>query len=80
MMVMYVKRSGGQSQFSVPAFRPGSRGDRIEVCAVWIGEHLDEDLSAEALAARLHLSCVTSPACSVGAPAALRRLCRDRPA
>ncbi|MCX4825913.1 DJ-1/PfpI family protein [Streptomyces sp. NBC_01142] len=56
MMVMYVKRSGGQSQFSVPLAVPTVTGDHIDDLRVWIGEHLTEDLSAEALAARLHLS------------------------
>ena len=56
MMVMYVKRSGGQSQFSVPLSVQAPAGDRIEVLCRWIGEHLDEDLSAEALAVRMHLS------------------------
>ncbi|OKI25074.1 helix-turn-helix domain-containing protein [Streptomyces sp. CB03911] len=56
MMVMYVKRSGGQSQFSVPLSVQSARGDRIDGLRVWIAEHLTEDLSAEALAARLHLS------------------------
>ncbi|MFK0253739.1 GlxA family transcriptional regulator [Streptomyces sp. NPDC090445] len=55
-MVMYVKRAGGQSQFSVPLALPADPGDRIDDLRVWIGEHLAEDLSAEALAARLHLS------------------------
>ncbi|MFH7599348.1 helix-turn-helix domain-containing protein [Streptomyces racemochromogenes] len=58
MMVMYVKRPGGQSQFSVPlaAADAAGDGDRIDALRVWIGEHLTEDLSAQALAARLHLS------------------------
>ncbi|MEU1284176.1 helix-turn-helix domain-containing protein [Kitasatospora sp. NPDC005856] len=64
MMVMYVKRSGGQSQFSVPlSVRSSVRGsernssdDRIDELRRWIGEHLTEDLSLEALAARTHLS------------------------
>ncbi|MFD8142938.1 GlxA family transcriptional regulator [Streptomyces sp. NPDC059708] len=58
MMVMYVKRPGGQSQFSVPLAVPETAGggDRIDGLRRWIGEHLTEDLSAEALAARLHLS------------------------
>ncbi|MEU9130506.1 helix-turn-helix domain-containing protein [Kitasatospora sp. NPDC048540] len=56
MMVMYVKRSGGQSQFSVPLSVQSAGGDRIDDLRVWIAEHLTEDLSAEALAARLHLS------------------------
>ncbi|MFJ5712706.1 GlxA family transcriptional regulator [Streptomyces sp. NPDC093105] len=55
-MVMYVKRAGGQSQFSVPLTPPATPGDRVDDLRVWIGEHLTEDLSAEVLAARLHLS------------------------
>ncbi|MER7462322.1 helix-turn-helix domain-containing protein [Streptomyces sp. NPDC097981] len=55
-MVMYVKRAGGQSQFSVPLAPPAAPGDRMDDLRMWIGEHLAEDLSAEALAARLHLS------------------------
>ncbi|UXY32426.1 GlxA family transcriptional regulator [Streptomyces sp. HUAS TT20] len=56
MMVMYVKRSGGQSQFSVPLSVQGSSDDRIDELRRWIAEHLTEDLSLEALAARTHLS------------------------
>ncbi|MER7751693.1 helix-turn-helix domain-containing protein [Kitasatospora sp. NPDC097643] len=62
MMVMYVKRSGGQSQFSVPlsvqtqvqARTPAD--DRIDDICRWIADHLADDLSAEVLAERLHLS------------------------
>ncbi len=56
MMVMYVKRSGGQSQFSVPLSVRTTAGDRIDDLRVWIADHLAEDLCAEVLAARLHLS------------------------
>ncbi|MBL1083625.1 DJ-1/PfpI family protein [Streptomyces actinomycinicus] len=56
MMVMYVKRSGGQSQFSVPLSVQSSEDDRIDEVRLWIAEHLTEDLSLEALAARTHLS------------------------
>ncbi|NUR02708.1 MAG: AraC family transcriptional regulator [Streptomyces sp.] len=56
MMVMYVKRSGGQSQFSVPLSVQSSEDDRIDELRMWIAEHLTEDLSLEALAARTHLS------------------------
>ncbi|MFI5527716.1 GlxA family transcriptional regulator [Kitasatospora sp. NPDC051853] len=55
-MVMYVKRPGGQSQFSVPLSVREAEDDRIDGLRRWIAEHLAEDLSAEALAARLHLS------------------------
>lgn len=62
MMVMYVKRSGGQSQFSVPlsmqeeAPADDRVEDRIDELRRWIADHLAEDLSAEALSERLHLS------------------------
>ncbi|MGW0395997.1 GlxA family transcriptional regulator [Streptomyces sp. NPDC003042] len=56
MMVMYVKRSGGQSQFSVPLSLQVPAGDRVEELRRWIAEHPAEDLSAEALAARMNLS------------------------
>ncbi|MCX4758642.1 GlxA family transcriptional regulator [Kitasatospora purpeofusca] len=56
MMVMYVKRSGGQSQFSVPLSVQSTGGGRIDDLRVWIAEHLTEDLSADALAEQLHLS------------------------
>ncbi|MEW1636064.1 helix-turn-helix domain-containing protein [Streptomyces sp. NPDC093801] len=55
-MVMYVKRSGGQSQFSVPLSVQGSSDDRIDELRRWIADHLTGDLSLEALAARTHLS------------------------
>ncbi|GIH98430.1 GlxA family transcriptional regulator [Planobispora takensis] len=55
-MVMYLQRPGGQSQFSVPlAQHPGGRDD-IRDLRLWIGEHLDADLSVPALAARTAMS------------------------
>ncbi|RKE22719.1 GlxA family transcriptional regulator [Streptomyces sp. TLI_171] len=91
MMVMYVKRSGGQSQFSVPLSVPGSSDDRIDELCRWIAEHPAEDLSLEALAARTHLSTrhftrlfrrrtATTPAAYVEAARleAARRLLEDR--
>ncbi|MFE3579641.1 GlxA family transcriptional regulator [Streptomyces vinaceus] len=56
MMVMYVKRSGGQSQFSVPLSVEEPTCDRIGELLQWITEHPAEDLSAEALARRVSLS------------------------
>ncbi|MGW7087434.1 GlxA family transcriptional regulator [Streptomyces sp. NPDC054871] len=55
-LVMYLKRQGGQSQFSVPLSRPASARRDIDELRLWIAEHLDEDLSAAALAARMCLS------------------------
>ncbi|MEU9143738.1 helix-turn-helix domain-containing protein [Streptomyces sp. NPDC048349] len=56
MMVMYMKRSGGQSQFSVPLSVQAPPDDPVEAVCRWIAEHPREDLSTEALAARMHLS------------------------
>ncbi|WTZ48812.1 GlxA family transcriptional regulator [Nocardia sp. NBC_01388] len=55
-LVMYLKRQGGQSQFSVPMSRPASSRRDIDELRLWIAEHLDEDLSAPVLAARMCLS------------------------
>ncbi|MET9699757.1 DJ-1/PfpI family protein [Streptomyces sp. NPDC006529] len=55
-LVMYLKRQGGQSQFSVPLSRPAAaRRDIDELCA-YIADHLDGDLSAAALAERMCVS------------------------
>ncbi|MEU9418096.1 DJ-1/PfpI family protein [Streptomyces sp. NPDC048272] len=56
VMVMYVKRSGGQSQFSVPLSVQEPACDRIGELRQWITEHPEADLSAEALAQRVSLS------------------------
>ncbi|MEV6820437.1 GlxA family transcriptional regulator [Nocardiopsis dassonvillei] len=55
-LVMYLKRQSGQSQFSVPLSRPASARRDIDELRLWISDHLDEDLSAEVLAARMYLS------------------------
>ncbi|MFJ8741622.1 GlxA family transcriptional regulator [Embleya sp. NPDC127516] len=55
-LVMYLKRQGGQSQFSVPLSRPASARRDIDELRLWIAEHLDEDLSVQVLADRMCLS------------------------
>lgn len=55
-LVMYLKRQGGQSQFSVPLSRPAASRRDIDELRLWIADHLDADLSAEVLAARMCLS------------------------
>ncbi|MFI8931254.1 GlxA family transcriptional regulator [Streptomyces sp. NPDC053474] len=55
-LVVYLKRQGGQSQFSVPLRRSGGSRRDIDELRLWIADHLDEDLSAGALAARMCLS------------------------
>ncbi|MGW0748458.1 GlxA family transcriptional regulator [Streptomyces sp. NPDC002587] len=56
MMVMYVKRSGGQSQFSAPLSLRTPPDDPVEELCRWVTEHPREELSTEVLAARLNLS------------------------
>ncbi|RFU42039.1 helix-turn-helix domain-containing protein [Actinomadura logoneensis] len=55
-LVMYLKRQGGQSQFSVPLWQaPAERRD-IDELRAWITANLTADLSAAALADRMCLS------------------------
>jgi transcriptional regulator GlxA family with amidase domain len=54
-LVVYMKRSGGQDQFSEPLkFQMASAG-RLADLPAWITGHLDQDLSVEVLAQRVHL-------------------------
>lgn len=55
-MVMYVKRPGGQTQFSVPLSLQASADDRVDELRRWIDAHLAERIPVEAMAARLNLS------------------------
>ncbi|MBY8876327.1 GlxA family transcriptional regulator [Actinacidiphila acidipaludis] len=55
-LVLYVKRQGGQSQVSVPLSRPPAARRDIDDLRMFIVDHLDGDLSAAALAARMCLS------------------------
>lgn len=55
-LVVYLKRSGGQSQFSERlSFQAGTVGRLAELCA-WMIEHLADDLSVERLAERCQVS------------------------
>ncbi|GGW14121.1 AraC family transcriptional regulator [Streptomyces libani subsp. rufus] len=55
-MVMYVKRPGGQTQFSVPLSVQSSTDDRIDALRRWMEANLTERIPVEAMAARLNLS------------------------
>jgi len=55
-LVVYIKRSGGQRQFSVPLQFQVKAGDRFAELAAWIVAHLGEDLTVDILAARVSLS------------------------
>jgi transcriptional regulator GlxA family with amidase domain len=51
-LVVYLKRPGGQEQFSEPLRFQMQSADRFADLAAWMGGHLRQDLSVEALAAR----------------------------
>jgi len=54
-LVMYVKRPGGQEQYSEPLKFQVESTSRFADLAAWMVGHLDKDLSVEALAERIHL-------------------------
>jgi len=55
-LVMFLRRQGGQSQFSAALSAQASESRPIEDLVIWILEHLDADLSVEALAERCGMS------------------------
>jgi transcriptional regulator GlxA family with amidase domain len=55
-LVVYVKRSGGQRQFSEPLKFQAKAADRFGELAGWIAQNLNADLSIAKLAARAALS------------------------
>jgi transcriptional regulator GlxA family with amidase domain len=55
-LVVYLKRDGGQEQFSEPLQFQLDSADRLGDLAAWMVGHLDQDLSVEALAHRAAVS------------------------
>jgi transcriptional regulator GlxA family with amidase domain len=55
-LVVYLKRSGGQQQYSEPLRFQAQAGDRFADLAGWMAVNLRQDLSVETLAARANLS------------------------
>jgi transcriptional regulator GlxA family with amidase domain len=55
-LVLFIRRSGGQSQFSTALAFQGSSRLPIRELPIWILEHLHRDLDVEALAARVAMS------------------------
>ena len=55
-LVLYLRRPGGQSQFSAALAREARSGSPIRVLQSWISEHLKEDLRVERLARRAAMS------------------------
>ena len=55
-LVVFLKRDGGQQQFSEPLKFQADASDRFGDLVAWISGHLDADLSVETLAERVFLS------------------------
>jgi len=55
-MVMYLKRPGGQSQYSAPLAAQARAGTPIARVQTWILDHPEEELSLSALASRAAMS------------------------
>lgn len=56
MLVMYVRRPGGQGQFSAPLVAQAASQPGIRELAAWVRDHLTADLSVAALAGRAGMS------------------------
>lgn len=57
ILVVYLKRAGGQSQYSALLdAQAHSESDRFAELEQWIAEHLKSDLRIDALAERVHMS------------------------
>jgi transcriptional regulator GlxA family with amidase domain len=55
-LVLFLKRPGGQSQFSVPLERPAPAHRQLRELQEWMDAHLEEDLSVAVLAERALMS------------------------
>nr|WP_050478768.1 DJ-1/PfpI family protein [Herbaspirillum rhizosphaerae] len=55
-LVMFIKRPGGQSQFSVPLVSQSSENARFAELHAWIASNLKNDLRVENLASRVNMS------------------------
>ena len=56
MLVLYARRPGGQSQFSVQLAHQIAKREPLRELQAWISEHPEADLSVGSLAGRLHVS------------------------
>ncbi len=55
-LVMFIKRSGGQSQFSVPLAAQSQASGKFADLHAWIAAHLGDDLCVEKLAAQANMA------------------------
>ena len=74
---MFMKRPGGQSQYSVPLSLQACDDAIFAELHAWMATHLDEDLRVERLAERVSMSARRSRVSMRRRPAA-RRLARSR--
>src|SRR5215831_2195344 len=56
LMVMFLKRPGGQSQFSAQLSSQLAVRDPIRELQAWIGDHLDQELTVNAMAEKAAMS------------------------
>lgn len=55
-LVLFMRRPGGQSQFSVQLSSPQAAAEPLRELQAWMADHLDADLSVPALAGRASMS------------------------
>jgi transcriptional regulator GlxA family with amidase domain len=55
-LVVYLRRSGGQAQFSTMLAAQAAESEPVRELLTWLPDHLTDDLSVPALARRVHLS------------------------
>jgi transcriptional regulator GlxA family with amidase domain len=55
-LVLFLRRPGGQSQFSALLDLQAAEREPLRDLQAWLAEHLDQDLSVERLADRVHMS------------------------
>jgi transcriptional regulator GlxA family with amidase domain len=55
-LVLFARRPGGQSQFSVLLDLQEAEREPLRDLQTWIAEHIDQDLSVERMAERVHMS------------------------
>jgi transcriptional regulator GlxA family with amidase domain len=55
-LVLFLRRPGGQAQFSVTLQSQRAAGSALEALCLWIGEHLQSDITVELLADRMSTS------------------------
>lgn len=55
-LVMFVRRPGGQTQYSAALEAQQAERDSLREMLAWAIDHLDEDLSVKAMALKAHMS------------------------